>query len=52
MSRLSLNAAAYIRLRAQVHLSGTFNHTLHTRDDRHSVPAQVEIEQRNQLASR
>ncbi|SED27161.1 hypothetical protein FIV41_13490 [Pseudomonas marginalis] len=45
MSRLSLNAAAYIRLQAQVHLSGTFNHTLHTRDDRHSVPAQVEIEQ-------
>jgi hypothetical protein len=45
MSRLSLNAAAYIRLQAQVHLSGTFNHTLHSRDDRHSVPAQVEIEQ-------
>ncbi|RDS92561.1 hypothetical protein [Pseudomonas fluorescens] len=45
MSKLSLNAAAYIRLQAQVHLSGIFNHTLHTCDDRHSVPAQVEIEQ-------
>lgn len=45
MSRLSLNAAAYIRLQAQVHLSGTFNHTLHTLDGNHSVPAQIEIEQ-------
>jgi hypothetical protein len=45
MNRLSLNAAAYIRLQAQVHLSGTFNHTLHSRDDRHFVAAQVEIEQ-------
>ncbi|WP_289141187.1 hypothetical protein [uncultured Pseudomonas sp.] len=45
MSRLSLNACAYIRLQAQVGLSGTFNHTLYSRDDRQSVPAQVEIEQ-------
>lgn len=45
MSRLSLNAAAYIRLQAQVHLSGTFNHTLHSRDGGQSVSAQVEIEQ-------
>ncbi|RTY77203.1 hypothetical protein [Pseudomonas veronii] len=45
MSRLSLNAAAYIRLQAQVNLSGTFNHTLHSRDGGQSVAAQVEIEQ-------
>ena len=45
MSKLSLNAAAYIRLQAQVRLSGTFNHTLHSRDSGQSVAAQVEIEQ-------
>lgn len=45
MSRLSLNAAAYIRLQAQVHLSGTFNHTLHSCNSCQSVSAQVEIEQ-------
>lgn len=45
MSRLTLNATAYIRLRAQVALSGTFHHTLHSRDGRQSVAAQVEIEQ-------
>ncbi len=45
MSRLSLNASAYIRLQAQVGLSGTFNHTLQSRDCRQSVAAQVEIEQ-------
>jgi hypothetical protein len=45
MSRLSLNAAAYIRLQAQVNLSGTFNHTLHSCDGCQSVAAQVEIEQ-------
>ncbi|MFP6861258.1 hypothetical protein [Pseudomonas sp.] len=44
MSRLTLNASAYIRLQAQVGLSGTFNHTLHSRDGQ-SVAAQVEIEQ-------
>ncbi|WP_025128886.1 hypothetical protein [Pseudomonas sp. PH1b] len=45
MSRLTLNACAYIRLQAQVGLSGTFHHTLHSRDGCHSVSAQVEIEQ-------
>lgn len=45
MSRLSLNASAYIRLQAQVKLSGTFNHTLNTHDGRQFVTAQVEIEQ-------
>lgn len=45
MSRLSLNASAYIRLQAQVALSGTFHHTLLSRDFRQSVSAQVEIEQ-------
>lgn len=45
MSRLSLNASAYLRLQAQVGLSGTFHHTLHTRDCRHSVPVKIEIEQ-------
>jgi len=45
MSRLSLNASAYIRLQAQVNLSGTFNHSLHSRDGGQSVSAQVEIEQ-------
>lgn len=45
MSRLSLNAGAYIRLQAQVALSGTFNHTLHSRDGGQTVTAKVEIDQ-------
>lgn len=45
MSRMSLNADAYIRLQAQVVLSGTFNHTLHSRDGGQSVTAKVEIDQ-------
>lgn len=45
MSRLSLNAGAYIRLQAQVTLSGTFNHTLHSRDGGQTVTAKVEIDQ-------
>lgn len=45
MSRLLLNASAYLRLKAQVGLSGTFHHTLHSRDCSRSVPVQVEIEQ-------
>ncbi len=36
---------SYIRLQAQVTLSGAFNHTLHSRDSGRSVAAQVEIEQ-------
>lgn len=47
MSRLSLNAGAYIRLQAQVTLSGTFNHTLHSRDRVQTVTAKVEIDQCN-----
>ncbi|MDR9875836.1 hypothetical protein RJC98_11630 [Pseudomonas allii] len=47
MSKLSLNASAYIRLQAQVNLSGTFNHTLHSCDGCQSVAARVEIDQCN-----
>ncbi|WP_405121650.1 hypothetical protein [Pseudomonas petroselini] len=47
MSRLSLNASAYIRLQAQVNLSGTFNHILHSCDGCQSVAARVEIDQCN-----
>ncbi len=45
MSRLTLNASAYIRLEAQVNLNGTFNHTLHSCDGSQCVATQVEIEQ-------
>ena len=44
MNRLTLNAAAFVRLGAQLKLNGTFNHTL--RNDQHiSMAATVEVEQ-------
>lgn len=44
MNRLTLNAAAFIRLGAQLKLNGTFNHTLRN-DQRISMAATVEVEQ-------
>ena len=44
MNRLTLNAAAYIRLGAQLNLNGTFHHTLRN-DQRVSMAATVAIEQ-------
>tara|TARA_Y100001951_G_C11297089_1_gene276451 strand:+ start:2676 stop:3233 length:558 start_codon:yes stop_codon:yes gene_type:complete len=45
MSRLQLNAAALIRLQAQVRLTGTFHHRLMAEHPRRSVQASVAIEQ-------
>lgn len=44
MNRLTLNAASFIRLGAQLKLNGTFSHTLRN-DQRISMAATVEIEQ-------
>jgi|GEM_PF-870600 len=45
MSRLLLNAAAFIRLQAQVRLNGTFQHRLMAEHPRRSVLVTVAIEQ-------
>lgn len=45
MSRLQLNATAFIRLQAQVRLNGTFQHRLMAENPRRSVFASVAVEQ-------